>query len=78
MRKWESVLRRDESAWQDFKAWLAEMKQFQVNVLLQASNDTGASRRPAEHMLGMIEGVERIIIAATANEREEIQRARAG
>lgn len=68
MRKWEVVLRRDSTAWDDFKAWLESMQADALSALMTASN--------IERDRGVVDGIRRVFVAATANEREETARGR--
>lgn len=72
MRKWEAVLRRDSAAWDDFKAWLGEMEHQEIEGLVEQSPSMIA------HMQGRVHGIRKVLVAATANEREEQARARTG
>jgi hypothetical protein len=70
MQHWESVLRRDTKAWDSFKNWIEGLRLDALAGLMNADN--------VDRARGVVEGIARVQLAATANEREEISRARAG
>jgi hypothetical protein len=69
-RPWEQALRKDEVAWADFLAWLDELKQRELERMLAIP--------PAEHeyQRGVHNGIDAVRYAATAQEKEDEERAR--
>lgn len=70
MQKWEAVLRRDSEAWESFQAWLRAIADRETQRMLSV----GAADHDRQR--GKIEGVIQVLFEATANEREELSRAR--
>jgi hypothetical protein len=73
MRRWESVLRRDTQAWDDFKTWLHELERTEQTMMMNEANADGILQAK-----GRVFGIQRVFLVATANEREEQARARSG
>ena len=70
MRKFESVLRRESEAWEDFKMWLDELSLTETKRMVSV----GASEHDLQR--GVVKGIEQVKFIATATEREELARAR--
>jgi hypothetical protein len=70
MRPWEQALRKDELAWNDFLAWLDELKQRELEVMLAIPPEKH------EYQRGVHNGIQAVRYAATSHEKEEEERAR--